>query len=386
MGAYLSTPNTDKNPEDGEGVQVRYGVSDMQGWRMNMEDAHITKPDLVDGVSLFGIFDGHGGKEVAAFCSQHMPSVLTNELKVSSSNGHSALPKAFHKMDDMLRDERYRGELTTLSGKDKGGDGEAAAAGAGAGAGAGAKKGQDSTAASQVRQSINTSLDDVKKKGKLSQKEAMEIMVKMMALQRLEGKGGGPGAAGGEDEAVGGTAAGAAANVVVVTRKEVIVANAGDSRSIISVKGKAKELSFDHKPNNPTERARITNAGGWITDGANGHYRVNGNLNLSRSIGDLKYKIDSAITPDKQIITAEPDITRHPIGKDDEFIVVACDGVWDCMSNQEVVDFVSERLKKKQKLSDICNAIFDNCIAEDPKQSAGIGGDNMTCMIIEFKK
>lgn len=79
-------------------------------------------------------------------------------------------------------------------------------------------------------------------------------------------------------------------------------------------------------------------------------------------------------------------MTRHTLSPDDEFIVMACDGVWDCMSSQEVVDFVRQRLKKGVKHSSICNEIFDKCIAVDPKTTAGIGGDNMSCIIIEFKK
>lgn len=107
---------------------------------------------------------------------------------------------------------------------------------------------------------------------------------------------------------------------------------------------------------------------------------------MSRSIGDLKYKIDKKIGPEAQIITAEPDVTRHTLSPDDEFIVMACDGVWDCMTSQEVVDYVRDSLKRGMKHSTICNEIFDKCIAVDPKTTAGIGGDNMSCIIIELKK
>ena len=66
---------------------------------------------------------------------------------------------------------------------------------------------------------------------------------------------------------------------------------------VLSRKGKAVALSQDHKPNDAVERARITNAGGFVTEAQNGHYRVNGNLNLSRSLGDLKYKGPSLPLP-----------------------------------------------------------------------------------------
>jgi len=67
--------------------------------------------------------------------------------------------------------------------------------------------------------------------------------------------------------------------------KRIYVANAGDSRCVMGRAGTAIPLSFDHKPENEEERTRIERAGSTITEG-----RVDGNLNLSRSLGDLKYK------------------------------------------------------------------------------------------------
>merc|ERR1712232_1428360 len=78
--------------------------------------------------------------------------------------------------------------------------------------------------------------------------------------------------------------------------------------------------------------------------GATTQYRVNGNLNLSRTIGDLAYKQNANLTPAEQMISATPDIRAYNRRKDDEFIVLACDGVWDVCSSQEVVDFIRSRL------------------------------------------
>lgn len=102
--------------------------------------------------------------------------------------------------------------------------------------------------------------------------------------------------------------AGATAIVVVLTGRILTVANAGDSRAVLCrAGGKAEALSFDHKPQQQDESSRITKAGGFV----NQFGRVNGNLNLSRSIGDLKYKQVPGISPAEQIITAEPDIVQY---------------------------------------------------------------------------
>jgi protein phosphatase 1G len=137
-------------------------------------------------------------------------------------------------------------------------------------------------------------------------------------------------------------------------------ANAGDSRSILCKAGVAYPMSIDHKPDLETEKARIYKAEGWVSEG-----RIKGNLNLSRSLGDLEYKQNKKLSPHDQMITASPEVKVANLTPDCEFIVLACDGVWDCMTNQEVCDFVSERIKKGVKLSTIIEEIFDTICAPD---------------------
>ena len=91
MGTYLSTPVTDKCEESGDSLECpdvpcSWGVVDMQGWRKSMEDAHVAITDIPlskeDGKSdakVFGVFDGHGGPEVARFCGLYLVSVLTQQ-------------------------------------------------------------------------------------------------------------------------------------------------------------------------------------------------------------------------------------------------------------------------------------------------------------------
>ena len=109
------------------------------------------------------------------------------------------------------------------------------------------------------------------------------------------------------------------------------------------------------------------------------------NLNLSRAIGDLKYKQNGALPPSAQIITAEPDVIEQRLVPADEFMVLACDGVWDVMSNAEVCDYVRARLGAGGvSLAAVAEEVMDRCMAEDPKKTSGIGGDNMTCLIVTF--
>ncbi|KVH99047.1 Protein phosphatase 2C [Cynara cardunculus var. scolymus] len=137
-----------------------------------------------------------------------------------------------------------------------------------------------------------------------------------------------------------GPTCGSTACVAIIRNNQLVVANAGDSRCVISRKGQAYNLSKDHKPDLEAERERIYKAGGYI------HYgRVNGSLNLARAIGDMELKRDKTLPPEKQILTANPDINTVELCEDDDFLVLACDGIWDCMSSQQLVDFVREQLK-----------------------------------------
>jgi len=158
---------------------------------------------------------------------------------------------------------------------------------------------------------------------------------------------------------------------------KIYVANAGDSRSVLGVKGQVEPLSFDHKPTNDGERARISSAGGYVEFG-----RVNGNLALSRALGDFEFKKNYSLTPQAQIITANPDVTCHEITEDDEFLVLACDGIWDCLSSQDVVNFVRYQVSEGKELTEIGEMMCDHCLAPDTTSGAGIGCDNMTVLIV----
>ncbi|KAI1194386.1 phosphatase 2C-like domain-containing protein [Nemania serpens] len=164
----------------------------------------------------------------------------------------------------------------------------------------------------------------------------------------------------------------------LISSDKIFIANAGDSRGVLGVKGRAKPLSFDHKPQNEGEKARIIAAGGFVDFG-----RVNGNLALSRAIGDFEFKKSAELAPEQQIVTAYPDVVMHELSDDDEFLVIACDGIWDCQSSQAVVEFVRRGIAAKQDLDKICENMMDNCLASN-SETGGVGCDNMTMVIIGF--
>jgi len=226
MGIYLSTPNKEKCAEDIQYGNQRCGVVAMQGWRVNMEDSHIAKFNIckdIEDVHIFGVFDGHGGKEVAKYVEKHFVHELLSNASFKAGNYENALIETFLKMDVLLKAPEGKKELSQIKGNEDGAD----------------------------------------------------------------------------------SFAGCTACVALFVKNQLYVANAGDSRCVLSSNRTAVEMSLDHKPELTIEKDRISKAGGYVTEG-----RVNGNLNLSRAIGDLDYKKDNTLNEKEQLIIAYPDVKK----------------------------------------------------------------------------
>ncbi|PNH10818.1 putative protein phosphatase 2C 11 [Tetrabaena socialis] len=359
MGAYLSQPITDKETFEGDGNGLRFGGGAMQGWRRTMEDAHLAEVNISNdpNLAVFGVFDGHGGAEVAKFCQKYMTLELQRTEEFSKGSVEDSLIKVFHRMDEMLRDQRYAEELEKLKTK------EAAE-------------------------------EDGEGEGGVSTTDALDLLRRVFQLKRFVG-GNSANAApaeGGSGEAEAAESpeeelvqAGCTAVVAVKLGSELYVANAGDSRGVLCRGGKAVALSEDHKPAQEGERNRIIAAGGFLSE-IGGVCRVNGNLNLSRAIGDLKYKTNVELPAKDQIISAQPDIRRITLSPtEDRFFLLACDGVWDVMSNQDAIDFVGAKLEQGMTPSQASCALLDACLASDPKEARGVGCDNMTVVIVQLQ-
>ncbi|MCP9257638.1 Protein phosphatase 1G [Dirofilaria immitis] len=173
---------------------------------------------------------------------------------------------------------------------------------------------------------------------------------------------------------------GSTACVVIVFKDKIVVGNAGDSRAVLCRNGAAVELSIDHKPEDDTERRRIETAGGEISvDG-----RVNGGLNLS-SVLCIKMNPSGAYHSSlkEQMISALPDVKQYKILQGDEFIIIACDGIWNSLTSQEAIDFVRRRINDGISLNDICEQICDHCLSPNTAGD-GTGCDNMTIIIAQI--
>jgi len=128
--------------------------------------------------------------------------------------------------------------------------------------------------------------------------------------------------------------------------------NVGDSRAVLcNHKNMTIPLTIDHKPNLTSERKRIEQLGGRIKfDGSD--WRIK-DLSLSRAFGD----IDTS-----PYVTHKPDISKVKLNKKDKFIIFACDGLWDVLTNNQAVNFVNRELKKNSKNNNIAKKLAEEAI------------------------
>lgn len=172
--------------------------------------------------------------------------------------------------------------------------------------------------------------------------------------------------------------AGCTAVSVLIKDNVLYCGNVGDSRAIASVNGICVPLSNDHKPQHKEESDRIYAAGGTVN-----YNRVNGRLALSRALGDYEFKNNSKLRPEKQVVTAFPEVIVKDNLKDFEFIILASDGLWDVLSSEEVISFVQTCIATNKPPADICEMLISACLAPD-NQMMGLGYDNVTVILVCF--
>ena len=298
---------------------LSYVVSEMQGWRDQMEDTTLTLLKLEEPLadtSLFGIFDGHGGPMVSKICEQSFPMEIGRQAKEGGPEDlGGALTRAYSEIDGFLQSTGSIKNMRTGASIPL------------------TKPGQTPEGTDGV-----------------SRENLFDFI-------------------------------GSTAVICLIRGSTIVVSNAGDSRAILCRAGVAVELSRDHKPESPRERSRIENAGGRVSIVGPCH-RVDFGLNLSRALGDFLYKRNTELPASHQKITAVPEILKETIQAEDEFILLGCDGMFELLSNQQVINFVRFRLKTGAEPRAVVEALLDECCSKDPQKTLGRGTDNESCILV----
>lgn len=165
-----------------------------------------------------------------------------------------------------------------------------------------------------------------------------------------------------------GITTGSTALIILKGHDKLYIANIGDCRAITNFKTKALPITIDHKPNLKREYERITNLGGLVLFDPYGTPRVNGNLAVSRSFGDFY------LSP---YVTWTPDIFTVDLNNNNNFLIAASDGLWDTLSNQEVIDIVIKNNINNKNLNLICMNLLNKARIKG-------SGDNITILFLSL--
>ena len=410
MGAYLSEPVTIKRveiPGDEASSDLSYACCSMQGWRRHQEDAHIAPTQINPKVKIFGVYDGHGGADVARFVGNNLVRVLLQDPHFQKEQYETALCNSYLKIDELILTNKGQKELEKLNEKALEDEEEDAKL-------MSRIKSEGKTSKSKssvVYKKVKNSLDCCEPQRKIAEKEIkasndaaqaprskLDEKIRKFIEQKLAGrcnvdmdekcsKGNLESTKEAEnskldiDDVHFGVHSGCTATTcLIVDNKKLVCSNAGDSRCVLSRKGVAIGLSNDHNPDVQSEVDRIEKAGGTVSEDG----RVEGNLNLSRALGDLMYKRDRKLKPCEQMISGYPEVIEMDICADDEYVIIGCDGIFNVLTNQEVVDFVLKGVQQKHTLAEIAANLCEECMAADASGD-GTGCDNETVIIVRLK-
>ncbi|KAG6417418.1 hypothetical protein SASPL_119576 [Salvia splendens] len=153
-----------------------------------------------------------------------------------------------------------------------------------------------------------------------------------------------------------------AVTAILIDGRHLWVANVGDSRGVLSRRGQAIQMTVDHEPN--TERGSIENRGGFVSNMPGDVARVDGQLAVSRAFGDKNLKTH---------LRSDPDITNAEIDAETDFLILASDGIWKVISNQEAVDIV-KKIKDPQKAA---KQLVNEALHRESK-------DDISCIVVRF--
>jgi len=142
-------------------------------------------------------------------------------------------------------------------------------------------------------------------------------------------------------------------------RRVLYCANAGDARAVLCRGGKAVRLTYDHQGSDKQEAKRVTDAGGFMMSG-----RVNGVLAVTRSLGDSSMK---------EFVVGSPYTTETELCEEDEFMIIACDGLWDVASDQTAI----RKVRSMESSQEASQFLVDYALRKGSQ-------DNVTVLVVRL--
>ena len=364
MGEELDTPIKQYSPKDDKNTYLRYGLNQVQGWKKSMEDFTVDfmEPDQENFSNVFGIFDGHGGREVPKYLSLHFVDYLKNNSNFQNGKFKDALNETFFKIDESFKSEEAQKELLKYSEEIK-------------------------PSKEQEIKAINNLCAPGEK---LNDDELEQIMTfnEVFDPRNIENAN--------IAEFTGSTGI-----ILFLGDKNIYVANAGNSRCLVIDKdGKLINKTKDHTMNDPEEKKRVELARSFNEEEEKKKEEEQGHteyLDSTRGFGDWEFKGNEWIDQKDQEVSVEPDILEVPIN-DVQYLIMGSHGMFESGSNdndnddtvnKEVCKFFMDKIKDNpdKPYSEIIKEYFEKIIPEKNDGNINTKGlDNMSCIVVNLMK
>lgn len=299
----------------------------MQGWRKNMEDSH-SMTVLPSGILIYGVYDGHGGEEVAEFVSRYLPQVF-KDLKQDFTNDE--IKNGFIELDKMLI--KNGNEILNFAHNKK--------------------KSRDSLFKSRM-------LEYKRDYPEMSPEDITKELVCDYT--------------------------GSTATVVFIDNDRIVTATLGDCQGVI-YRNTGESIDLHkclHNLDNEVESDRVKKAGLEV---GGKPLRISRELAVSRSFGDYRFKKQGTpkLPEDQQPVSIIPDIMIHNRTNNDEFLLIGCDGIFDVFTSNIITNKIKKSLENEESIELALEKLLNDCLCPlDSEQE--LGKDNMTVLFVNLKK
>ena len=361
MGEELDVPIKAFSPKDTSNQYLKYGLNQVQGWKKSMEDYVIdfNDPDKEKFLSVFGIFDGHGGREVPKYLSVHFMDYLLKNTNFQNGKYKEALTETFFEVDKSFTTEDARKELEKYS--------------------------------EELKPSKEQEIKDINNLCAPGEKLNDDELEQVMAFNEVFDPRN-------IENANIAEFTGATGIILFLGDKNIYIANAGNSRCLVLDKeGKIIKNTKDHTMNDPEEKKRVELARSFNEEEEKKKNEEQGHteyLDSTRGFGDWEFKGNEWIDQKDQEVSVEPEIYEVPI-KDAQYLILGSHGMFESINdnenddkavNDQVSKYFMDEIKNNENksYSDIIKGYFEKIMPEKNDGNISKGLDNMSCIVINL--
>ena len=358
MGEELNKPIKQYNPKDNQNTYLKYGLNSVQGWKSSMEDyiLDFIESDPQKVLNIFGIFEGHGGREIPKYLSIHFFEFLKNNENFKNAKYKEALSETFLEIDKSFKTDNVQKELTKYSEEFK-----------------------------TLKEQEIKNIYSIEEKANEDELKQMITFNEVLDPRNIENAN------------IADFTGSSGIIILICDNKNLFIANAGNSRClVVNKEGVIINKTKDHTMDNSEEKKRVD-----LARSLNEEEEENSGfekdlqaeyLEITKGFGFLEFKGNEWMDQRDQEVSADPDIIEVPL-KEIQYIIIGSHGIFgetndnnnEDNTNNKICKYFIEEIKndENKSYSKIIEEYFEKNISKDKNDEKGL--DNMSCIIISLK-